>query len=413
MAKNSLGNLGLQLPDSFDRDLRVLMASMAFRRISMGFLMIVRAIYFYLLGFNEVEVGLLLSIATLVSAIHHLTFGMLSDRFGRKPFLVLGGIFATLRMVIFAMFTDFWMLALGQGIGAMGEGAGAGQPVVSGYISDKTGIIDRPLVFSTLAVANALAATLGSLMAGLPNFFETSLGFDMIAAHQILFWFGALGGLVSLLFVILLKEAKTEKVMRTASEADAQEGPRRYPWGVIAKFSLVRSTSGLGWGFIGSMMSLYFFLRFGVGGEVLGPIYAVARFLSVFSYLLVPMMMDRYGDVPTLVASRIATAVLAAAFSLTTWYPLAIVLLVAFRVLMQFTMPIRQSFATGIVDPEEIATAIGISNFSRMSVRVLAPPVVGYLFRYVSLSLPFMIGAGFLMVNGLLYKVFFQPKNGE
>lgn len=413
MAKNILGNLGLQLPDGFDRDLRVLMASMAFRRISMGFLMIVRAIYFYLLGFNEVEVGLLLAIATLVSAIHHLTFGMLSDRFGRKPFLVLGGIFATLRMVIFAMFTDFWMLALGQGIGAMGEGAGAGQPVVSGYISDKTDIIDRPSVFSTIAVANALAATLGSLMAGLPNFFETSLGFDMIAAHQILFWFGALGGLVSLLFVLLLKEAKTEKVMRIASEADAQERPRKYPWGVIAKFSLVRSTSGLGWGFIESMMSLYFFLRFGVGGEVLGPIYAVARFLSVFSYLLVSMMIDRYGDIPTLVASRIATAVLAAAFSLTTWYPLAIVLLVAFRVLMQFTMPIRQSFATGIVDPEEIATAIGISSFSRMSVRVLAPPVVGYLFRYVSLSLPFMIGAGFLMVNGLLYKVFFQPKNGE
>jgi len=413
LSKNVLENLGQWFLGGFDRDLRLMMFSMSFRRISMGFLMVVRAIYFYLLGFNEVEVGLLLSIATLVSAVHHLTFGMLSDRFGRKPFLVLGGIFATLRMVIFAMFTNFWMLALGQGIGAMGEGAGAGQPVVSGYISDKTDIVDRPSVFSTLAVANAIAATFGSLLAGLPNFFEMNMGLDMIAAHQLLFWIGALGGLVSLLFVILLKETKTEKIMRTASEADAQEGPRRYPWGVIAKFSLVRSTSGLGWGFIESMMSLYFFLRFGVGGEVLGPIYAVARFMSVFSYLLVPMMMDRYGDVPTLVASRIATAVLAAAFSLTTWYPLAIVLLVVFRVLIMFTMPIRQSFATGIVDQEEVATAIGISNFSRMSLRVLAPPIVGYLFRYVSLSLPFMIGAGLLTANGLLYRVFFQPKNGE
>lgn len=413
MSKNGLENLGRRFLGGFDRDLRLMMFSMSFRRISMGFLMVVRAIYFYLLGFNPVEVGLLLSIATLVSAVHHLTFGMLSDRFGRKPFLVLGGIFATLRMVIFALFTDFWMLALGQGIGAMGEGAGAGQPVVSGYISDKTDIIDRPRVFSTLAVTNAIAATLGSLLAGLPNFFETNMGLDMIAAHQILFWIGAVGGLVSLLFVILMTETKTEKVLRTASEIDVQDSPSRYPWGVIAKFSLVRSTSGLGWGFIESMMSLYFFLRFGVGGEVLGPIYAVARFMSVFSYLLVPMMMDRYGDVPTLVASRIATAVLATAFSLTNWYPLAIVLLVAFRVLIMFTMPIRQSFATGIVDSEEIATAIGISSFSRMSVRVLAPPIVGYLFRYVSLSLPFMIGAGLLTVNGLLYKVFFQPKNGE
>ena len=413
MSRSNLESLRLRFLGGFDRDLRLMMFSMSFRRISMGFLMVVRAIYFYLLGFNEVEVGLLLSIATLVSAVHHLTFGMLSDRFGRKPFLVLGGIFATLRMVIFALFTDFWMLALGQGIGAMGEGAGAGQPVVSGYISDKTDILDRPSVFSTLAVSNAIAATVGSLMAGLPKYFETNMGLDMIAAHQVLFWIGALGGLVSLLFVILMKETRTERVERKAPEATAQERSRGYSWGVIAKFSLIRSTSGLGWGFIQSMMSLYLFLRFGVGGEVLGPIYAVARFLSVFSYLLVPIMTDRYGDVPTLVATRIATAVLAAAFSLTTWYPLAIILLVAFRVLMQFTMPIRQTFATGIVDQEEIATAIGISSFSRMSLRVLAPPIVGYLFRYVSLSLPFMIGAGLLAVNGLLYKVFFQPKNGE
>ena len=413
MSRSNLESLRLRFLGGFDRDLRLMMFSMSFRRISMGFLMVVRAIYFYLLGFNEVEVGLLLSIATLVSAVHHLTFGMLSDRFGRKPFLVLGGIFATLRMVIFALFTDFWMLALGQGIGAMGEGAGAGQPVVSGYISDKTDILDRPSVFSTLAVSNAIAATVGSLMAGLPKYFETNMGLDMIAAHQVLFWIGAFGGLVSLLFVILMKETRTERVERKAPEATAQERSRGYSWGVIAKFSLIRSTSGLGWGFIQSMMSLYLFLRFGVGGEVLGPIYAVARFLSVFSYLLVPIMTDRYGDVPTLVATRIATAVLAAAFSLTTWYPLAIILLVAFRVLMQFTMPIRQTFATGIVDPEEIATAIGISSFSRMSLRVLAPPIVGYLFRYVSLSLPFMIGAGLLAVNGLLYKVFFQPKNGE
>ena len=412
MGGSSLKNLGLRLMGGFDRDLRLMMFSMSSRRISMGFLQIVRAIYFYLLGFNEVEVGLLLSIATLVSAVHHLTFGMLSDRFGRKPFLVLGGVFATLRMVIFASFTDFWMLALGQGIGAMGEGAGAGQPVVSGYISDKTDIIDRPSVFSTLAVANAIAATLGSLMAGFPNFFETKMGLDMIAAHQLLFWIGALGGLVSLLLVLLMKEAKTERITGAASDVDAKDEPRRYPWGVIAKFSLVRSTSGLGWGFIESMLSLYFFLRFGVGGEVLGPIYAVSRFLSVFSYLLVPMMMDRYGDIPTLVASRIATAVLAGAFSITTWYPLAILLLVAFRVVIQFTMPIRQSFATAIVDPDETATAIGISNFSRMSVRVLAPPIVGYLFRYVSLTLPFMIGAGLLAVNGLLYNVFFKPEKG-
>jgi len=182
----------LRLPDGFDRDMRLLTLSMSSRRISMGFLQVVRAIYFALLGFTPVEIGLLLSLATFVSALHHITFGWLSDRFGRKVFLVLGGIFATMRMVIFALSHDFWMLALGQGIGAMGEGAGAGQPVVSGYISDKVGVVNRASVFSTLAITSALAATVGSLLAGLPAYFQKSLGFDMIAAHSLLFWIGAI-----------------------------------------------------------------------------------------------------------------------------------------------------------------------------------------------------------------------------
>ena len=132
-----------KLSEAFDRDLKLLTLSMSFRRISMGFLDIVRSIYFSLLGFSPVEIGLLLSIATLVSALHHISFGYLSDKYGRKPFLLIGSVFASLRLIIFAVSNDFWILALGQGVGAMGEGAGAGQPVVSGYISDKTRFEER------------------------------------------------------------------------------------------------------------------------------------------------------------------------------------------------------------------------------------------------------------------------------
>jgi MFS family permease len=397
----------IRLPEGFGRDLKLLTGSMSLRRISMGSLMVVRAIYFYLLGFTEIEIGLLLSFATAVSAIHHITFGMLSDRFGRKGFLVLGGIFSTLRMVIFAISSDFWMLALGQGLGAMGEGAGAGQPVVSGYIADKTNVSQRSSIFSALAVSNALAATVGSLLAGLPAFFQNTLGFDMIAAHSLLFWIGALGSFASLLLVLNLQEVKPEKV----DIETEKKSSRKRSWGIIARFSLVRSTSGLGWGFIQSLLSLYFFKQFGVGGEVLGPIYAAARFLSVFSYILVPMFVERLGDVSSIVASRFVTAALALAFAFVKWYPLAVVLMVLFRIAAMFTMPIRQSFATGIVDPEETATAIGISNFARMSVRTAAPTIAGYMFQVMSMNMPFITGAVLLVANGLLFKLFFRSRN--
>ncbi len=405
MKKIGSGRLSLRFPESFDRDLRLLTYSMAFRRLSMGFLQVVRAIYFSLLGYSPVQIGFLLSIATFVSALHSIVFGYLSDRYGRKVFFVLGGIFASLRMVIFAMSSDFWLLALAQGVGALGEGAGAGQPVVSAYISDKSEILDRPQIFSTLAVTNALAATVGSLLAGLPAIFQNTWGFDMIGAHALLFWIGAVGSILSIFFVLPMKDVKAKK-------KEAVEGGDKFlnvkDWGVIARFSLVRSTSGLGWGFIESLLPLYFFIKFGVAGEVLGPIYAVTRFLSVFSYGFIPMVVDRFGKIQAMVGSRIITGILTIAFSVTPWYPVAVVLMISLRIAIMFTMPIRQTFATTIVDPDETATAIGISSFARMSLRSVAPTIAGYMFEAISLSLPFVIGAGFLVANGLLYKIFYQ-----
>jgi MFS family permease len=379
---------------------------MTIRRISMGFIMILRTIYFALLGFSPLEIGILLSIATFVSAIHHISFGVLSDRYGRKIFLLVGAVFATLRLVIFALSGSFWMLALGQGVGAMGEGAGAGQPVVSGYIADKTDLRDRGQIFSTLAITNALASTVGSLMAGLPAVFKNIFQVDIITAHTYLFWIGAV--ICSLSFITLLPIKDIKPVYPQTEEQVDEKIDKN--WGIVAKFSIVRSTSGVGWGFIQSLMSLYFFIKFNIGGEVLGPIYSLARFLSIFSYALIPRVVERWGEIPPLVASRIITAGLAIIFSFTNMFPLAVIVLVALRVMIMFTMPIRQTFATGIVDPRDTATAIGISNFARMSLSTVAPTIAGYMFEAISLTTPFLIGAVFLVTNGLLYRQWFQPK---
>jgi MFS family permease len=395
-----------KLSKSFDRDLKLLSLSMSFRRIAMGFLMIIRSIYFSLLGFSPVEIGLLLSIGTFISALHHISFGYLSDKYGRKPFLILGGIFATLRLIIFAISNNFWMLALGQGIGAMGEGAGAGQPVVSGYIADKTTLKERGSIFGFLAITNAIAATIGSIMAGLPNFFEETWKMNMIQSHSLLFWIGAATSVASLLMILTINDIKPIKKSEKSKEEISKKN-----WEVIAKFSLVRSSSGLGMGFIQSLLPLYFFLRFNVGGEALGPIYALARFLSIFSYLLTPVIVERYGEVIPIVVSRLASAIITLIFSMATNYWFAIFLLILMRIVMSFTMPIRQTFATHLVDPKETATAIGVSNFARMGFRTIAPTVAGYMFESLSPSLSFISGASLLLINGLLYNKFFKKIN--
>jgi len=392
----------------FGRDMGLLTGSMFTRRIVMGFLQVVRAIYFALLGFSPVEIGLLLSIATFLSAIHHITFGYLCDRYGRKPFLILGTLFAAARTALFAVSTDFWVLALAQSLGAMGEGVGAGQPVVSGYITDKVDAGDRPNIYSTLAITNGIATTIGLSFGGLPILLENRFAYDVVSSHQLLWWACTAVNLVSLVFLFPLKEG--DRVARGGGQG---KGSGIKNWGVIAKFSLTRSTSGLGWGMIDSLMTLYFFERFMVGTDALGLIYAFARFLSIFTYLVTPRVVERYGAIPTIVATRMLSAAVTVMFALSSWYPMAVSLMVLNRIIVLFTMPIRQTFASGMVSPEETATAIGISNSARMGVRTLAPTLAGYMFESISLTLPFFTGAVLMVINGGLFWAFFRPREPE
>jgi len=381
---------------------------MASRRIAMGFLSVVRAIYFALLGFSPLTIGLLLSVATVVSAIHHITFGVLSDRYGRKPFLLLGAVFATSRLVIFATTRDFWLIALGQGLGGMGEGAGAGQPVVSGYITDKIELRKRVSVFSTLAVTNAVGTSIGSAIAGLPQLFQGLLGIDLVSAHVPLFFIGIIFSILSFILLLPVSEitpAEQEKIEKRKAMLNFKSRD------VIMKFSLVRSTSGLGWGLIQSLLTLYFFIRFAVGSDLLGPVFAATRLISVLTYPFIPSVVSKLGEIQTIVCSRVFSAGVTVAFALTDWCPMALVFFVILRLVLMFSMPIRQSFATGIVDPDETATAIGISNFARMGVRSIAPTLAGYMFQVVSLSTPFFIGATLMALNGFFYRTYFSKQN--
>jgi len=369
----------------------------------MGFLEVVRVIYFALTGLSPVAIGILVTIGTAVSALESLVFGTLSDRYGRKPFLLLGSLFSVIRLILYALSRDFWILALAQGIGALGEGAGAGQPVVSGYIADKTEVKERASVFSALAITNAISGTIGSLMAGLPAYFKSVFDLDEVSAHILLFWIGAIVNSLAVVITLPLNEGRRQK--KEERESDQLSS---VSWKEIGKYSIIRSTDGFGMGLVSPLLPLYFHLYFDVGSETLAPVYALARFLPIFSYLFVPLLVSKFGNVRCLVMLRILTGSIVISFALASNFSIAVALFVAYRLLFEFAMPMRQAFSTEIVKPSQTGMTVGISNFARSLSQSLAPTIAGYLFEIASLSLPFFSGGAVLALNGLQYHIFFR-----
>lgn len=393
---------GLRLKRGLNRALQLIGWSMASRRVVMGGMAVLRSLYLYSIGFDPFTIGLFSTVSTVVGAARSGIVGLLADRYGRKIFVVLGGLFSTLRFAIYASSTNLWMLVLAEGVGAFGEGAGAGQPSMTGIIADNSEVEDRTIVFSIFAFTNAIASTVGSLLAGLPSGFQAWFGYGEVTAYQLFFLMGAVFSVLSTVIVFPLKEAP-----RLGPASRRSFFPRK-SWHIIGKFSFVRSVGGFGFGVTDSLIPLWFKLTFGVGEEVISLVYAASRFLSMFSYFVVIRFADLVGAIGSLAITRGFSAIVMVAMAISPSYLVAAVLLTAYRVSLMFTMPVRQSFITSIVDAEERASAVGISNFSRMAVRSFAPATGGYVMQTLSTALPFYIGATIVALNGALYYLLFK-----
>ena len=391
----------LRLQGEFDRDLKLLLCEMFSRRIVMGFLEVVRAIYFALIGLSPLAIGMLITVGTVFSAFESFIFGPLSDRYGRKLFLILGGVFSTIRLVLYAVSRDFWILAVAQGIGALGEGVGSGQPVVSGYIADKTRAAKRAHVFSVLAISNSVSSTIGALTAALPAYFQASLGVDVVESHVFLFWVGVAMNVLAMFLLIPLRDVERQRKEGSVKPAST------FSWRELGKYCVIRSTDGLAFGLISPLSSLFFYLRFGATSADLAPIYAIARFVPVFVYFLVPVFVNRFGDVKGLAVTRIASCGVVLALGFASDFASAAFFFVAYRGIVEFAMPMRQAFASGIVEPSQTGAIIGMSSSLRSLIQAAAPTVAGYLFGVSLFTVPLFAGAVLLAVNGVQYRVFY------
>ena len=112
-------------------------------------------------GDNSHLVGVALGIYGLTQALLQLPFGAASDRFGRKPVIVIGLAVFALGSFIAAAADDLWMVILGRGL----QGAGAISAAVSAFVADSTRDSQRTKAMAMVGITIGASFALSLIVA--------------------------------------------------------------------------------------------------------------------------------------------------------------------------------------------------------------------------------------------------------
>ena len=163
---------------------------------------------------------------------------------------------------------------------------------------------------------------------------------------------------------------------------------------VIGKLSGLFAIDSFAGGFIiQSIVSFWFYTRFGVDLATLSYIFSVAGVLTAFSFIAAAKIADRIGLINTMVFTHIPSNILLILVAFAPTLPLAIALYLARMALSQMDVPTRQSYIVAVVDEDERITAAGITNISRNVAQAASPSVAGHILQSLPfLSAPFVFG---------------------
>jgi multidrug resistance protein len=364
-----------------------------------GLLMVVPLLPFYAveLGGTGMVVGVLISSYAMAQLISAPLWGRVSDRYGRRPALLIGLAFAAVAYVVFAYASSLWVLLASRLV----QGAGGGTTgVIQAYVADATEPENRARSLGWISAATNLGVAIGPVLGSLTY----TLGREAPGL------FAAALSLVNIVFAWrFLRES--HDLGATHPEGVRVRRSREAVWGVVKNSG--EPASRLIWIYAITMgafqgmtaiLALFLAYRFGVTEKTIGYFFMYIGAISVLTRagILGPVV-DRFGEVRLSRFGLVFLAVGLGTLPLTHSYiPLA--LAVALLPLgTAFTFPCITSLLSRVIERHERGLYMGVQQTFGGVARVLGPLWAGWAYDHLGVGVPFWTGA--LMALGSLFLV--------
>lgn len=389
------------------RNVRLLIGMRAARSLGQGAMVASFTLYLHALGWTGTAVGAVLMGALLFGTLLTIIVGPLSDRGGRRIFL-LGYDLVQAAVAVIAMATTTpWLLVVAAVIGGFGRGAngsaGPFSPVEQAWLAIELPMARRGSVFSGNSAVGYIGMGTGALLAALPAWwFGHAMG---TVDYRLLFLLPLAGSLASFALMWMAREpaAFTSSAVKTSDEAAIRHAENR----LLAKLVLANSLNGLGIGLIGPLIAYWFAIKFQRGLVDIGPGIALAFLFSAVGAFIAGAFARRRGIMNTVLWMRGVGIVLLVAMPLVPWFWIAMALYIARGASNGGTDGVRQALAAGLTRVERRGLASSLQNISTQLPRAVGPVIGGALFHAGYLTLPFLLGAALQLGYLVLYARFF------
>lgn len=391
--------------------LQVLMATACLDMV--GTLMLLPLLPFYAreLGGGGRTVGLLVSSFAAAQLLAAPLWGRFSDRYGRRPTLMVALTASCIAYVVFGFATSIALLFASRIV----QGAGGGTVgVIQAYVADATEPSERAKALGWLSAATNLGVALGPVVGswaaalgetGLP------LGGGTLAIGP------AAPGLVAA-SLCLVNLWFVRRFLPESKAATAPHGTRpssraavarvvTHPGDVSSRLVLVYAVGMGAFQGVTAMLALFLASRFGVTKTTIGYVFMYVGLISVVTRaLILGRAVDRLGEARL---SRVGVSLLATGILGIAVAPSVPVLLVATALLplgTAFTFPCVTAMLSKVIPATQRGLALGVQQTYGGIARVAFPTLAGVLFELgpawpfigsatlVALTLPLSAGIG-------------------
>lgn len=363
-----------------------------------GMLMILPLMPFYAtkLGAGGFVVGLLVSSFSVAQLLSAPLWGRVSDRYGRRPALMVGLFASCIAYVVFAYADQLWLLFLSRII----QGAGGGTvSVIQAYVADATKPDDRAKSLGWLSAATNAGVAIGPVLGAwvlplgvhAPGLFAAAL----CIVNMMFAW--------KYLVEARVPNAASEKkaVPRTSREAVMRvvTHPNEPPSRLIFIYGIaIGAFQGCT-----SILALFLALRFGVTERTIGYFFVYIGVLSVVTRgFLLERVLSRFGEARLsryglvllatgLVGVALSHNLVALAIAVGLW-PLG----------TAFTFPSVTAMLSRVIGSHERGLYMGVQQTFGGISRVAFPTLFGFAYEHFGTISPFLISATLVLGTLLL-----------